>query len=388
MNDTVPPLVSPGPPLTPDEVERYSRHLLLPDLGDLGQRRLRNAAVAVVGAGGLGSPVLMYLAAAGVGTLGIIDFDAVDLSNLQRQTIHGTADVGSRKVDSAAAAIADVNPQVRVTPHHIRLTAGNALDVLTGYDLVVDGSDNFATRYLVNDACVLLGIPYVWGSVFRFEGQVSVFWAAHGPQYRDLHPVPPPPGSVPSCGEGGVLGAVCAVVGGAMAVEAVKLICGIGRPLIGTLLLYDALTAGFRTLRVRADPATAPITALVDYEAFCGIPELPIDDSNAITVEELAALLAAGRSATVIDVREPAEFALGAVPGAVSIPLTEFSSGVAMSVVQHALATGPVVLYCKSGVRSAHALAALRAARVEGTVQLRGGIQAWAAGGDASFVRY
>ncbi|MEO5834209.1 MAG: molybdopterin-synthase adenylyltransferase MoeB, partial [Nakamurella sp.] len=262
------PLVEPGPPLSRVELDRYSRHVLLPDLGELGQRRLRRARVAVIGAGGLGAPVLTYLAAAGVGTIGLVDFDVVEASNLQRQTIHGVADIGRPKVDSAVDTVALLDPSVVVHPMAARLDADNVLGLLASYDLVIDGTDNFATRYLVNDACVLLGIPYVWGSVFRFEGQVSVFWAEHGPQYRDLFPVPPPPGSVPSCGEGGVLGVVCGVIGSIMATEAMKLISGVGRPLLGRVLVYDALKMSFRTVALRRDPAAEPVTGLVDYDAW------------------------------------------------------------------------------------------------------------------------
>jgi adenylyltransferase/sulfurtransferase len=267
-----PPLVEPGPQLSPEQVRRYSRHLLLPDVGVLGQRRLRAARVLVVGAGGLGSPALLYLAAAGVGRIGIVDDDVVEVSNLQRQVVHGQADLGRPKVESARDRVLEVNPEVDVVAHRLRLDSSNALELMSGYDLVLDGTDNFATRYLVNDACAILGLPYVWGSIFRFDGQVSVFWAAHGPTYRDLHPDPPPPGSVPSCAEGGVLGVLCGAVGSVMATEAVKLITGAGEPLVGRVLVYDALDMSWRTVTVRRNPAVAPITELVDYVAFCGVP--------------------------------------------------------------------------------------------------------------------
>src|SRR6478735_4573651 len=269
---TLPPLVEPAESLTKAEVERYSRHLIIPDVGMTGQKRLKNAKVLVVGAGGLGSPALLYLAAAGVGTLGILDFDTVDESNLQRQVIHGQSDIGKPKAKSAAESIAQINPYVTVNLHTERLDSGNALEIFAPYDLILDGTDNFATRYLVNDACVLLGKPYVWGSIYRFEGQASVFWAEptgggrEGVQYRDLYPEPPPPGMVPSCAEGGVLGVLCASIGSIMVTEAIKLITGIGETLLGRLMVYDALEMTYRTLKLRKDPNGQPITALLgDY---------------------------------------------------------------------------------------------------------------------------
>ena len=265
------PLVEPADGLSPEEVERYSRHLIIPEIGAIGQRRLKNAKVLVIGAGGLGSPALLYLAAAGVGTLGIIDDDDVDLSNLQRQVIHGVADVGRPKIESARDAIAALNPLVDVRLHNVRLDASNALELFAGYDLILDGADNFATRYLVNDAAAILGKPYVWGSIFRFDGQVSVFWEQHGPTYRDLYPEAPPAGSVPSCGEGGVFGMLCAAVGSLMVTEAVKLITGVGRSLLGRVALYDALGGTWREIKVARDPAAERVTELTDYEAFCGI---------------------------------------------------------------------------------------------------------------------
>ena len=278
------PLVEPAADLTAAEVERYSRHLIIPEIGAIGQRRLKNARVLVIGAGGLGSPALLYLAAAGVGTLGIIDDDDVDLSNLQRQVIHGVADVGRPKIESARDAIAALNPLVDVRLHNVRLDASNALELFAGYDLILDGADNFATRYLVNDAAAILGKPYVWGSIFRFDGQVSVFWEKHGPTYRDLYPEAPPAGSVPSCGEGGVFGMLCAAVGSLMVTEAVKLITGVGRSLLGRVALYDALGGSWREIRVSKDPAAEPITELTDYEAFCGIaPAEPADTEHSVT---------------------------------------------------------------------------------------------------------
>ena len=271
----LPPLVEPAAELSKDEVARYSRHLIIPDVGMTGQKRLKNAKVLVVGAGGLGSPALLYLAAAGVGTLGIVEFDEVDESNLQRQVIHGQSDIGRPKAESARDSIREINPFVEVRLHQVRLDSSNVLDIFRDYDLILDGTDNFATRYLVNDAAVLLGKPYVWGSIFRFEGQASVFWDdapnGKGLNYRDLYPEPPPPGMVPSCAEGGVLGVLCASIGSIMVNEAIKLITGIGEPLLGRLMVYDALEMTYRTIKIRKDPATEPITELIDYDAFCGV---------------------------------------------------------------------------------------------------------------------
>lgn len=373
----LPPLVPPGPPLSAVEAQRYSRHLLIPEVGSEGQRRLRNAKVLVLGAGGLGSPTLLYLAAAGVGTLGVVDFDVVEASNLQRQIIHRDSDIGRSKAQSAARAVADVNPLVRTVLHEVRLTSDNAIDIFADYDIVLDGTDNFATRYLVNDACVLTGKPYVWGSIFRFEGQVSVFWAEHGPQYRDLYPVPPPPGSVPSCAEGGVLGVLCATIGSAMATEAIKLICGIGRPLLGRLLVYNALDMTFRTVALRADPTTPPVTALVDYDEFCGARPAagPSVADATITPRELEELRTERDDLFLVDVREPLEHELVAIPGDVLIPQGRILSGEALGEIPRGR---PVVLYCRSGARSADCLLALRAAGFEDVRHLGGGILAWA----------
>ena len=381
---SLPPLVEPVGELSRQEVLRYSRHLILPDVGPIGQRRLAGAKVLVVGAGGLGSPVLLYLAAAGVGTVGIVDDDVVDASNLQRQVIHGQSDLGRPKVDSAADRIAQVNPHVRVVRHRQRLDSTNALEVLRGYHLVIDGTDNFPTRYLVGDACELLGLPQVWGSIFRFDGQVAVFWPGRGPVYRDLFPAPPPPGAVPSCAEGGVLGVLCASIGSVMATEAVKLICGIGEPLVGRLLVFDALEMSWRTVRVRPDPERVPVTELIDYVAFCAGPVPTVAPATGpppeatIDVQVLRAMLAErdqGRDDfLLVDVREPAERQIVAIPGSVLVPRADLVDG-------DALATLPadrrIVLYCKSGGRSAQALAALHAAGRTDAVHVDGGVLAW-----------
>src|SRR3989440_2175856 len=312
---SLPPLVEPAAELTKEEVARYSRHLIIPDVGVEGQKRLKNAKVLVVGAGGLGSPALLYLAAAGVGTLGIVEFDVVDESTLQRQIIHGQSDVGRSKAESARASIKEVNAFVEVRLHETRLDSSNVLDVFRDYDLILDGTDNFATRYLVNDAAVLSGKPYVWGSIFRFEGQASVFWDdapnGKGLNYRDLYPEPPPPGMVPSCAEGGVLGVLCASIGSIMVTEAIKLITGIGEPLLGRLMVYDALEMSYRTIKIRKDPDSKPITELIDYEAFCGVVSDEAATAAAghtITPAELKAKFDAGEQFELIDVREPHEY--------------------------------------------------------------------------------
>ena len=276
LDVSLPPLVEPAAELTREEVTRYSRHLIIPDVGVIGQKRLKNARVLVIGAGGLGSPTLLYLAAAGVGTIGIVEFDVVDESNLQRQIIHGQSDIGRSKAQSARDSVLEINPLVTVNLHEFRLEPDNAVELFSQYDLILDGTDNFATRYLVNDAAVLAGKPYVWGSIYRFEGQVSVFWEdapdGLGLNYRDLYPEPPPPGMVPSCAEGGVLGILCASIASVMGTEAVKLITGIGESLLGRLMVYDALDMTYRTIKIRKDPATPKITELIDYESFCGVP--------------------------------------------------------------------------------------------------------------------
>jgi molybdopterin/thiamine biosynthesis adenylyltransferase/rhodanese-related sulfurtransferase len=379
---SLPALVEPAPSLTVDEVRRYSRHLIIPDVAMDGQKRLKNARVLAVGAGGLGSPVLLYLAAAGVGTIGIVDFDVVDESNLQRQIVHGQSDIGRPKAESARDTILEVNPYVEVRLHVERLDAGNVLDIFSGYDLIVDGTDNFATRYLVNDACVLLGKPYVWGSIFRFDGQASVFWAEHGPCYRCLYPVPPPPGMVPSCAEGGVLGVLCATVGSVQATEAIKLITGVGEPLAGRLLVYDALEMGFREIRVRKDPEcplcgkNPTITELQDYEAFCGVVSDEAQRAAAgatITAGELKEMLDRGDDPYLVDVREPAEWEIVRIPGARLIPKGELPAHLAELPQDR-----PVVVYCKSGVRSAEALAVLHGAGFGSATHVQGGVTAWA----------
>ncbi|WP_422265017.1 adenylyltransferase/sulfurtransferase MoeZ [Mycobacterium sp.] len=375
----LPPLVEPAAELTRDEVARYSRHLVIPDLGVDGQKRLKNARVLVIGAGGLGAPTLLYLAAAGVGTIGIVDDDVVEESNLQRQIIHGVSDIGRPKTQSARDSIAEVNPLVDVRLHEVRLSAGNAVGIFEHYDLILDGTDNFATRYLVNDAAVLAHKPYVWGSIYRFEGQVSVFWedapGGRGLNYRDLYPEAPPPGLVPSCAEGGVLGVLCASIASVMGTEAIKLITGLGEPLLGRLLLYDALAMNYRTIAIRKDPAAPPITGLIDYERFCGVAAGPAAVDAAITPGELSDLLGAGDKVVLIDVREPAEWEINHIDGALLIPNSSISSGEGLSRLPR---DRRPVLYCKTGVRSAEALIAVRNAGFADAVHLRGGIVAWA----------
>ncbi|POH58356.1 molybdopterin-synthase adenylyltransferase MoeB [Arthrobacter glacialis] len=374
------PLVEPGPPLAAQELERYSRHALIPEIGLEGQRRLRNSRVLVIGAGGLGSPALLYLAAAGVGTLGIVDDDTVELSNLQRQVIHGVGDIGRTKLESAKDSIESINPGVKVVLHPVRLDASNALEIFADYDVILDGADNFATRYLVNDAAALLGKPYVWGSILRFDGQVSVFWDKFGPNYRDLYPEPPAPGTVPSCAEGGVFGMLCASIGAMMVTEAVKLITGIGQTLLGRLLIFDALTARWREIRIAKDPEAAPITELIDYDYFCGILAPEKNDGDLISAAQLANRLAqraAGSTDFVlIDVRQPVEFEIGRIPGSVLIPLAGIKDGSALDAVPRGV---PLVLHCKAGSRSAQALASLREAGYEDVVHLEGGMDAWLA---------
>jgi len=392
----LPPLgaaVSDGVTLDRDAVARYARHVLIPEVGMAGQRRLVGSRVLVVGAGGLGSPALMYLAAAGVGTIGVVDADVVETSNLQRQVVHSDGDVGRLKTESAAETVARVNPQVTVVRHDVRLDSSNAMEVLRDYDVILDGTDNFPTRYLVNDACVLLGKPHVWGSIFRFDGQVSVWWAEHGPCYRCVFPEPPPPGAVPSCAEGGVLGVLCAAIGSVQVTETVKLLLGIGEPLVGRLLIHDALRQTWDSLTVRRDPSCpmcgdAPtITALVDYEQFCGMPGAPVPgDGSAgavptVGVRELAAALSSPAPPLLVDVRGADERSIASIPGAVPIHLEQFRSGAAFSdrseLAAAAAEDRPIVIHCKAGGRSAEATRLARAAGFRDVSSLDGGVLAW-----------
>ena len=381
------PLVEPAAELTADEVRRYSRHLIIPDVGMEGQKRLKNARVLVIGAGGLGSPALLYLAAAGVGTLGIVEFDTVDESNLQRQIIHGQSDVGKSKAESARESIAETNPFVKVVVHDVRLDNDNVMDLFGQYDLIVDGTDNFATRYLVNDAAVLLGKPYVWGSIYRFDGQASVFWAEQGPCYRCLYPEPPPPGMVPSCAEGGVLGVLCASIGSVQVTEAIKLLAGIGDPLIGRLQIYDALEMSWRQLKIRKDPNCAicgenpTVTELIDYDDFCGAITDEAADAAAghtVGVQQLEAWLAereAGdKDFLLVDVREKVERDINEIPGSVLMPKGDFQTGEALGRLPQ---DKQVVLYCKTGVRSAEVLALVHGAGLADAVHVGGGVSAW-----------
>ncbi|WP_104160502.1 molybdopterin-synthase adenylyltransferase MoeB [Arthrobacter sp. ZGTC212] len=379
-NAALPPLVEPAAALTHEETRRYSRHLIIPEFGMVAQQRLKNARVLVIGAGGLGSPALLYLAAAGVGTLGIVDDDTVDESNLQRQVIHGVSDIGSSKAESARRSIHELNPLVTVQLHPVRLDAANVLEIFAGYDLILDGTDNFATRYLVNDAAEILGKPYVWGSILRFDGQVSVFWGQHGPTYRDLYPQAPPAGSVPSCAEGGVLGVLCAQIGSVMVNEAVKLITGTGVTLLGRVLVLNALDMSWREIRVRKDPAAEQVTELEeDYEAFCGLPVragVEGDQEPAVDVRELQRLLAARaageRDFDLIDVREPGEHAIVSIDGAQLMPRAGILSGESLPARGREL-----YVHCKSGGRSAEVAAFLRAQGYDRVFNVDGGILAW-----------
>jgi sulfur-carrier protein adenylyltransferase/sulfurtransferase len=380
---SLPPLVEPASELSVDEVRRYSRHLIIPDVGMTGQKRLKNAKVLCVGAGGLGSPALLYLAAAGVGTLGVIDFDVVDESNLQRQIIHGQSDIGRPKALSARDSIKEINPLVNVIVHNESLTNDNVMEIFAGYDLIVDGTDNFATRYMVNDACVLLGKPYVWGSIFRFDGQASVFWSEYGPCYRCLYPEPPPPGMVPSCAEGGVLGVLCASIGSIQVTEAIKVLTGIGEPLVGRLMIYDALEMSYRTLTIKKDPDCPicgkhpTITELIDYDAFCGAVSTDAQEAAAgstITAAELKAMLDRHDDIFLIDVREPNEYEIVSIPGAVLIPKDQFLTGAALEKLPQ---DRRIVLHCKSGVRSAECLAIVKNAGFSDAAHVGGGVLSW-----------
>jgi molybdopterin/thiamine biosynthesis adenylyltransferase/rhodanese-related sulfurtransferase len=384
----------PAGDLTREELQRYSRHLIMPEVGLDGQKKLKAARVLCVGAGGLGSPLALYLAAAGVGTLGLVDFDVVDSSNLQRQILHGTKDVGRPKLESAAERLRDINPNVKVVPHDVRLSSENALDLLRDYDVIADGTDNFPTRYLVNDACVLLGKPNVYASIYRFEGQASVFWAAKGPCYRCLYQEPPPPGLVPSCAEGGVLGILPGLLGVIQATETIKLILGAGESLVGRLLLVDALGMTFRQLKLRKDPDCAvcgpnpTVTRLIDYEEFCGIPRGKEEEKRemgvpAITVQELKAKMDEGDAFVLVDVREPQEFTISKLPGSLKIPLGTLPANV------NKLSTADaIVVHCRTGVRSAKAVEFLMAAGFRKVWNLTGGIDRWAVEIDPTVPRY
>lgn len=390
-----PALVTPGAQLTVDEVRRYSRHLIIPDVAMAGQQRMMNAKVLCVGAGGLGSPAIMYLAAAGIGTIGIVEFDTVDESNLQRQIIHGQSDIGKSKAKSAQEKVAEINPNVNVVLHETRLDNSNVMEIFAQYDIIVDGTDNFATRYLVNDACVLLKKPYVWGSIYRFDGQASVFWAEYGPCYRCLYPEPPPPGMVPSCAEGGVLGVLCATIGSIQSTEAIKVITGVGENLVGSLMVYDALEMNFRKVKIRKDPA-CPIcsenprqTALLpDYEAFCGTlsdAAAAASTGSTITVQELKSKMDDNEDFYLIDVREPSEYEIVNIPGSHLIPKQGFIDGSALAALPQ---DKPIILHCKSGVRSAECLAIVKAAGFADATHVSGGVLAWAKQIDTSLPVY
>ncbi|MEM9925054.1 MAG: molybdopterin-synthase adenylyltransferase MoeB [Cyanobacteria bacterium P01_D01_bin.50] len=380
--------------LTKDDYERYSRHLILPEVGLEGQKRLKAAAVLCIGTGGLGSPLLLYLAAAGIGRIGIVDFDVVDNSNLQRQVIHGTSWVGKPKIESAKNRIHEINPDCQVDLYETRISSENALDILKPYDVVVDGTDNFPTRYLVNDACVLLDKPNVYGSIFRFEGQATVFNYEGGPNYRDLYPEPPPPGMVPSCAEGGVLGVLCGIIGTIQATETVKIIIGQGNTLSGRLMLYNALDMSFRELKLRPNPVRPVIEKLIDYEQFCGIPQAKAQeaqqqmDITEMTVRDLKDLIDSGANDFVLlDVRNPHEYEIAQIPGSVLIPLGEIENGSGVEKVKEMLNGHRLIAHCKMGGRSAKALGILKQAGIEGT-NVKGGITAWSKEIDSSVPTY
>jgi len=380
--------------LSREEYERYSRHLLLPEVGLEGQKRLKAASVLCIGTGGLGSPLLLYLAAAGIGRIGIVDFDVVDSSNLQRQVIHGTSSVGKPKVQSAKQQILEINPNCQVDLYETRLSSANALEILQPYDVVVDGTDNFPTRYLVNDACVLLNKPNVYGSIYRFEGQATVFNYEEGPNYRDLYPEPPPPGLVPSCAEGGVLGILPGIIGVIQATETVKIILGKGKTLSGRLLLFNALDMKFRELKLRPNPERPVIEKLVDYEEFCGIPQAKAVEArqqagmNEMSVQELKQLMNSGASDFVLlDVRNPNEYEIAQIPGAILIPLSEIESGAGIPKVKELVNGHRLIAHCKMGGRSAKALSLLKEAGIEG-INVKGGITAWSREVDPSVPEY
>ena len=381
----IPALVTPGQVLGVDEARRYSRHVVVPQISAIGQQRLKGAKVICVGAGGIGSPTLMYLAAAGVGTLGIVDFDTVDESNLARQIIHGQSDIGKSKVQSAISKIAEINPLIKTVAHEVRLDTSNVLEIFLDYDLIIDGTDNFATRYLINDACVLLGKPYIWGSVLRFDGQASVFWAEHGPCYRCLHPEPS--GDIPNCAEAGVLGILCASIASIQVTEAIKIIVGIGEPLIGALMTYDALSMDYRKITVLKDPQCVICganptqkTLLTDYESFCSTPK-----EESINVVELKMKMDNGDDFMLVDVREPHEFEIVRIPGSILMPLSQFLDGSALENLPRDKA---IILHCRSGVRSATALEILKTAGFSDSTHVEGGVLAWAQQIDATCTVY
>lgn len=380
--------------LEKEEYERYSRHLILPEVGLEGQKRLKAASVLCIGTGGLGSPLLLYLAAAGIGRIGIVDFDVVDRSNLQRQVIHGTSWVGKPKIESAKNRIHEINPYCQVDLYPTRLSAENALQIAEPYDIVVDGTDNFPTRYLVNDTCVLLGKPNVYGSIYRFEGQATVFNYEDGPNYRDLYPEPPPPGLVPSCAEGGVLGILPGIIGVIQATETIKIILGQGTTLNGRLLLFNALDMKFRELKLRPNPQRPVIEKLIDYEMFCGIPQAKAAEAQQqsalqeMTVQELKQLLdSEAEDYLLIDVRNPNEYEIARIPGAVLIPLPDIENGSGVEKVKSLLNGHKLVAHCKLGGRSAKALGILKQAGIEG-INVKGGITAWSKEVDASVPEY
>lgn len=380
--------------LTKDDYERYSRHLILPEVGLEGQKRLKAASVLCIGTGGLGAPLLLYLAAAGIGRIGIVDFDIVDTSNLQRQVIHGTSWVGKPKIESAKNRIHEINPHCQVDLYETRLSSENALDIIKPYDIVVDGTDNFPTRYLVNDACVLLDKPNVYGSIFRFEGQATVFNYEGGPNYRDLYPEPPPPGMVPSCAEGGVLGILPGIIGLIQATETVKIILGKGETLSGRLMLYDALNMKFRELKLRPNPVRPVIEKLIDYEQFCGIPQAKAEEAKQqmeiqeMTVQELKQLLDSGADDFVLlDVRNPHEYEIAKIEGSILVPLPDIENGEGVTKVKELLNGHRLIAHCKMGGRSAKALGILKEAGIEGT-NVKGGITAWSKEVDPSVPTY
>ncbi|MEG4851205.1 molybdopterin-synthase adenylyltransferase MoeB [Microcoleus sp. B5-D4] len=380
--------------LNKQEYERYSRHLILPEVGLDGQKRLKAASVLCIGTGGLGSPLLLYLAAAGVGRIGIVDFDVVDHSNLQRQVIHGTSWVGKPKIESAKNRILEINPFCQVDLYETRVSSENAIDIATPYDIIIDGTDNFPTRYLMNDVCVLLNKPNVYGSIFRFEGQATVFNYEGGPNYRDLYPEPPPPGMVPSCAEGGVLGVLCGVVGSIQATEAIKIILGQGTTLSGRLLLYNALDMTFRQLKLRPNPVRPVIEKLIDYEQFCGIPQAKAQEASQqtqipeMTVKELKELIDSGaKDFVLLDVRNPNEYQICQIPGSVLVPLPDIEQGAGVAKVKELLNGHRLIAHCKMGGRSAKALGILKEAGIEG-INVKGGITAWSEEVDPSVPQY